>query len=372
MRTLKFLLQKEFRQIFRDKSLLPIIFILPMIQLLIMPLAANFDVKYINLAIVDNDHSPYAQQLISKIGASGYFHLKGNSASYKEALQLIEQGKADIILEIPPNFERDLVRENAKNILISADAINGMKGTLGSSYLNSVLADFNNGIRLKWISPQKINPRPTIEISSVNWFNPLLDYQIYMVPGILVILVTMVGGFIAALNIVREKEMGTIEQINVTPVKKWQFITGKLIPFWLIGMFDFSIGMLIARFVYGIIPVGSLAVLYLFLAVYLVAVLGVGLLISTYSDNQLQAMFVAFFFIMIFILMSGQFTPVENMPVWARWISRMTPVTYFVEVNRMLILKGSGLSDIKNQLFIEMGFAVVLNGWAILNYRKTS
>lgn len=372
MRTLKFLLKKEFRQIFRNKAILPIIFILPMIQLLIMPLAANFDVKYINIAIVDNDHSTYTQQLIAKIGSSGYFHIQGYNGSYKQALHLVESEKADIILEIPNGFERNLVREGAQKVFLSADAINGIKGSLGSAYLTSVLSDFNADIRLQLVQPQKVNAQPAIDVVPVNWFNPLLDYQQFMVPGILVILVTMVAGFISALNIVKEKEMGTIEQINVTPIKKWQFIAGKLIPFWLIGMFDFTVGLLIARFVYGVIPVGHLAVLYLFLAVYLVALLGFGLLVSTYSDNQLQAMFVAFFFIMIFILMSGLFTSVDNMPVWARAIARMTPVTYFMDVIRMIILKGSGFSDIKTQFFIELGFAVVLNGWAIINYRKTA
>jgi ABC-2 type transport system permease protein len=372
MRTLKFLLKKEFRQIFRNKAILPIIFVLPMIQLLIMPLAANFDVKYINIAIVDNDHSTYTQQLIAKIGSSGYFHIQGYNASYKEALRLVELEKADIILEIPNGFERNLVREGAQKVFLSADAINGIKGSLGSAYLTSVLSDFNADVRLQLVPPQMNNTQPTIDVVPVNWFNPLLDYQQFMVPGILVILVTMVAGFISALNIVKEKEMGTIEQINVTPIKKWQFIAGKLIPFWLIGMFDFTIGLVIARLVYGVIPVGHLAVLYAFLAVYLVALLGFGLLVSTYSDNQLQAMFVAFFFIMIFILMSGLFTSVDNMPPWARMIAHLTPVTYFMDVIRMIILKGSGFSDIKTQFFIELGFAVVLNGWAIINYRKTT
>jgi ABC-2 type transport system permease protein len=193
-----------------------------------------------------------------------------------------------------------------------------------------------------------------------------------MVPGILVLLVTIVSGFLSALNIVREKEIGTIEQINVTPIKKWQFIMGKMIPFWVIGMIDFTLGLLIARFVYGIIPVGSLLLLYAFLSVYLVALLGFGLLISTYSDNQLQAMFVAFFFIMIFLLMSGLFISIDNMPPWAKVIAQLTPVTHFIDVVRMVVLKGSGFSDIKMKFLYEVIFAVVLNGWAILNYRKTT
>ncbi|MVT08244.1 ABC transporter permease [Chitinophaga tropicalis] len=371
MRTLRLLLEKEFRQIFRDKGLLPVIFILPLIQLLIMPLAANFDVKNINLAVVDRDHSTYTQQLVSKIASSGYFHITGYHNDYTPALRQIEREKADIIMEVPAHFEQDLVKENKAFIYLAADAINGTKAGLGSAYLTSILADYNNEVRLKWL-PAQPAAAGTVDLRFSNWFNPYMNYRLFMVPGILVLLVTMVCGFIAALNIVKEKEIGTIEQINVTPVKKWQFIMGKMIPFWVIGMVDFTLGLLLARLVYGIIPVGNLALLYMFLAVYLVALLGFGLLISTYSDNQLQAMFVAFFFIMIFMLMSGLFVSVDNMPGWAKVIAMLTPVTHFVEVVRMIVLKGSKFSDIQFQLLVEVMFAVVLNGWAILNYRKTS
>jgi ABC-2 type transport system permease protein len=182
----------------------------------------------------------------------------------------------------------------------------------------------------------------------------------------------MIGGFITALNIVKEKETGTIEQINVTPVRKWEFIAGKLIPFWIIGMIVFTLGVLVCRLVYGIFPQGNIALLYLFAAIYLVALLGFGLLISTFCDNQIQAMFVAFFFMMIFMLMSGLFTSVESMPLWARTISRLTPITHFIRVVRMIILKGSGLADVKAELLYTIAFAVILNAWAIWNYRKTT
>jgi ABC-2 type transport system permease protein len=344
---------------------------MPMVQLLILPLAANLDVKHINLAVVDRDHSTYTQQLVSKIGSSGYFHIAGYHTDYAAALQEIAREKADIILEIPAHFEEDLVRENNAAIYVAADAINGTKAGLGSAYLNTILGDFNNEIRLKWI-PVQASATGMVDVTFSNWFNPNMNYRLYMVPGILVLLVTIVSGFLSALNIVREKEIGTIEQINVTPIKKWQFIMGKMIPFWVIGMIDFTLGLLIARFVYGIIPVGSLLLLYAFLSVYLVALLGFGLLISTYSDNQLQAMFVAFFFIMIFLLMSGLFISIDNMPPWAKVIAQLTPVTHFIDVVRMVVLKGSGFSDIKMKFLYEVIFAVVLNGWAILNYRKTT
>jgi ABC-2 type transport system permease protein len=364
MRTLRLLLEKEFRQIFRDKGLLPVIFIMPVIQLLILPLAANFDIKNLNIAVVDHDHSSYSRQLIAKIASSGYFHTVACDQSFTSAMQYIESEKADFILDIPADFEKNIIREGSQKIFIAANAINGTKAGLGSAYLTTIIADYNGQL--------KINPPTGIDIRSSNWFNPHMNYKLYMVPGILVLLVTMVCGFIASLNVVKEKEIGTIEQINVTPIKKWEFIMGKMIPFWVIGMVDFTMGLIVGWLVYGVVPEGSLLLLYAFLAVYLVALLGFGLLISTYSDTQLQAMFVAFFFIMIFLLMSGLFVSVDNMPDWAKVIAHLTPVTYFIDVMRMIVLKGSRFSDISTSFLIVIVFAIILNGWAILNYRKTA
>ncbi|HEY1870100.1 MAG TPA: ABC transporter permease, partial [Chitinophagaceae bacterium] len=307
MKRLRFILQKEFRQIFRDKTILAMMFALPIIQLIIMPLAANFEVKNVNIAFVDFDRSTYSQKLLNKIASSGYFRIVGNTISYADALQLIEKNEADIILEIPNGFERNLVREGSQQVNITADAINGTKSSIGGGYLTAVLADFNSSLDVNIKTPNRsaIAPMQSIEVTYSTWFNPLAEYKYYMVPGILVLLLTMIGGFITALNIVREKEIGTIEQINVTPIKKWEFILGKLIPFWIVGMIVFTVGLIAMYIVYGIFPKGSIPVLYLFAAVYLIALLGFGLLISTFSNNQLQAMFVAFFFMMIFMMMSG-------------------------------------------------------------------
>jgi ABC-2 type transport system permease protein len=276
-------------------------------------------------------------------------------------------------MEIPAGFDRDLVREGSQKIYIAVDAINGTKASLGTAYLTTIITDFNQEIRPRLGGKTTESmPAPMIETTCSYWFNPLGEYKFYIVPGVLVLLLTLIGGFISALNIVKEKEAGTIEQINVTPIRKWQFILGKLIPFWIMGMIVFTLGLLVTRLVYGIVPAGSLAVLYLFASVYLIALLGFGLLISTYSDNQLQAMFVAFFFMMIFMLMSGLFTTIESMPAWARTMADLTPITHFIKVIRMIMLNGSGLADIKAELFYEILFAVGLNGWAIWNYKKTA
>lgn len=373
MRILILLLQKEFKQIFRNKAILPLIFAIPIIQLSILPLAADYEIKNINISIVDHDHSPYSQKLINKIVASSYFKINDYGGSFDQSYQQFQKDKSDLILEIPVHFEKNLVSENQSSLFIAVNAINGTKATVGSAYLGGIVANFNNDIRIEWSQPQQQTPFPVIEITTQNWFNTFLNYPIFMVPGILVILVTMVCAYMCALNIVKEKEVGTIEQINVTPIKKYHFILGKLIPFWIIGLFIFSVGLFgVARIVYHIVPAGSLLVLYSFLSVYLIVMLGIGLIISTYSATQQQAMSLAFFFMMIFILMGGLFTSVDSMPQWAKWIAACNPVTYFIDVVRLVVLKGSGFADIKNHFVIMIGFAFLFNGWAILNYRKTT
>jgi ABC-2 type transport system permease protein len=370
MRSLKFLLQKEFRQIFRDKAILRIIFLMPIIQLLVLPWAADYEMKNINITVIDHDHSPYSRRLISKITASGYFILQDYTSSYNQSLMDVEKDKADLILEIPSSFEKKLIKEDESKLFVAVNAINGVKANLGGAYLASIIQNFNSDIRSEWIQFPRFNPELNINVVSSNWYNPQMNYKYFMVPGILVILVTMVGSFLASLNIVKEKEIGTIEQINVTPIKKYQFILGKLIPFWILGLIVLAIGLVISRIFYGIIPAGSLLVIFGFAAVYLLAVLGLGLLISTYTATQQQAMLISFFMMMIFILLGGLYTSIDSMPQWAQMITKINPVSYFIDVMRMVVLKGSGFADIKNQLLIVSGFAVLLNGWAVLSYRK--
>ncbi len=372
MKTLRFLLEKEFRQIFRDPSILRLIFVMPIIQLVILPWAADYEIKNIKLVIVDQDRSPASRQLISKVSSSGYFILTGYGSSFEAAMEQVEKDEADLVLEIPAHFDRDIIKENEANLFMALNAINGVKANIGGAYLKNIIGDFNRELRMKWIQFPRFNPETQIEVSPSNWFNPLMNYKYFMVPGILVLLLTMVGANLTAINIVREKEIGTIEQINVTPVRKHHFILGKLIPFWLLGLLVLSVGLLIARVVYGIIPLGSLLTIYAFAAVYLLAVLGLGLLISTYSATQQQAMLVSFFLMMIFILLGGLYTSIESMPRWAQYITRVNPVSYFIEVMRAVMLKGSGLKDIIPQLLTILGFALLFNGWAVYSYRKRS
>jgi ABC-2 type transport system permease protein len=370
MHMLRILLRKEFRQIFRNKAILRIAIFVPIVQFLILPQAASYEFKNINLVVVDHDHSSYSRLMISKIIGSGYFKLIENADSYQEAYSFVETDKADVVLEIPPHFERNLIRENGQKVFLAVNAINGTKAGLGGSYLGRIIADFNKDILLE-IAPAT-QGSSAMEIASTSWFNPKNNYKLFLIPGILAILVTMIGGFLTALNIVKEKEVGTIEQINVSPIRKRDFILGKLIPFWILANVVFTNGLVLGYFIYDIVPTGSILLLYFFVAVYLFAILGFGLLISTFCDTQQQAMFIMFFFMMIFMLMSGLFTPIESMPNWAQWIAACNPVTYLIQVVRMVMLKGSSLSDVLPQLGVISAMAVVLNTWAVLNYRKTS
>jgi len=373
MSILVHLLKKEFRQIFRNTTILRLIIAMPIVQLVVLPLAADYEIKNINISVVDHDRSAYSRELVSKIQASGYFKLNDYGNSFDKSFNEFQKDRSDLILEIPLHFEKTLHRENTASLLIAVNAINGTKAAVGSAYLSRIIADYNANIRSNWVPEPSMSTVPAIETTTLHWFNPMLNYPVFMVPGILVLLVTMVGVYMCSLNIVKEKEVGTIEQINVSPVKKSQFLLAKLIPFWVIGIVVFTLGLFgVARLVYGIVSVGSLLLLYSYLGIYLVALLGVGLLISTYSNTQQQAMSLAFFSMMIFILMSGLFTSIDSMPEWAQWVAKINPVTYFIDVVRLVVLKGSGFSDIVPHFVITLLMAGLFNGWALLNYRKTN
>jgi len=344
---------------------------MPVIQLIIIPFAADYEVRNINFSVVDEDNSMYAQRLIQKMDASVYFQLIEIPLGKDAALDAVGRGETDLILTIPEGFEKDVVAREGGTLFLAADAVNGMKAGLAMSYARQIIADYNREIRSEWIPVMPRGVLPRIEIQSAAWYNPHTDYHMFMVPGILAVLVTMVGSFLTALNIVSEKEGGTIEQINVTPVSKFAFILGKLIPFWVLGLVSIIIGIGVGYLVYGLWPVGSVIAILTFAAIYLIAVLGIGLLISTIADNQQQATLIAFFFMMLFILMGGLNTPVESMPEWAQWIARLNPPTYFIKAIRSVYLTGSSLWDLRWDIVITLGFAVFFNTLAILNYRKT-
>lgn len=369
---IRYLIEKEFKQIVRNKFLPKLFVMLPTVMLLIMPWAANQEVKGLKLSVVDNDHSTYSQRLVQKADASQYFTLTDVSLSNEEALHSVESGDADLILEIEDDFEKNLQNTGIGRIMISANAVNGSKSGLGSSYLGSIVTDFaadlreENGMNHAAQRGQKFSTAPYYQ------FNPHLDYKVFMVPALMVMMLTLLSGFLPALNIVGEKEKGTIEQMNVTPVGKFPFILSKLIPYWVVGFLVLSYSMLLAWLVYDLVPVGNLLTIYLFTSIYILVVSGLGLVISNNSATMQQALFIMFFFLMIFILMSGLFTPVGSMPDWAQYLTRLNPLRYFIEVMRMVYLKGSAFAELLPHFRALCLFAIVLNVWATLSYRKSS
>jgi ABC-2 type transport system permease protein len=370
MRTLLYILQKEFTQVFRDKRMLGIIIMIPIMQMLILVYAANLDVKNVDLVVVDQDQSQNSRELINKFSGSPFFRYYGSTFNEEEADALLKNDKADMILKIPAKFEETLLRENKASLQIILNAINGTAAEISSGYAQAVIMDFNRNLIAQTYNLAEVKSAGTINTVTRYLYNDLLDYKHYMAPGILVILVTIIGMFLSGMNLVKEKEIGTTEQLNVTPIKKWQLIAGKLIPFWVIALFDLAFGLLIARIFFNLPIEGNLLVLFSYAAIYLVGVLGAGLLVSTFADNQQQVLFIGFFFMMIFVLMGGIFTPVQSMPYWAQVLDKFNPVCYFMEVTRMVLLKGSGFADITSQLLFSAIFGFLMLMFSILMYRK--
>jgi len=368
---LSYLLEKEFKQFLRNSFLPRLVIALPFVALAIFPLIANLDVKNLVLAVIDNDRSQTSRQVGEKIASSGYFRIYDYFSDSKSALQSIEKGDADILLEIPPKFEENLNRENSGNLMISANAVNAMKGGLGSAYLTGIIADYNRELITKQF-PEAAKAKPAVEVRPLFRFNPNLSYKVFMIPALMAMMLTMICGFLPTLNIVSEKENGTIEQMNVTPVGKFTLIISKLIPYWVAGFVVATLCMFTAFLFYGMLPKGSILLIYLFAIVFVLCISGFGLIVSNYANNIQQAIFIMFFFIMTMIFLSGLFTPFQNMPQWAQIMGNVSPLKFFIQSLRMIYLKGATFMDMQHLFYPLCGLAVFFNGWAVLSYRKKS
>ncbi|GHV10479.1 ABC transporter permease [Bacteroidia bacterium] len=375
---LKYLIEKEFKQIFRNSFIPKILLVLPLMVILVFPWAANQEITDMKVVLVDNDHSTLSRRLTEKIAASTYFHLQNVTTSYDEALYLIEEETADIILAIQPNFEKELLTQGVTTVRIAANAVNIMKGGLGSGYMSNIVRDFSEDVQGEYkvqgegYRVQGMSPTLNLVPCTLYRFNPFNDYKVFMIPALLVMLLTIICGFLPTLNIVSEKEIGTIEQINVTPVSKIAFILAKLIPNWIMGLVIMSVYMLLAMLIYGLTPAGNLLTIYISALVYILVVSGLGLVISNYSSNIQQAMFLMFFFLIIMILLSGLFTPIASMPHWAQVVTLFNPLRYFVEIMRMVYLKGSHISQLTSQLGSLLCFVVFFNVLAVISYKKNN
>lgn len=372
MRTIAYLIRKEFIQIFRDKFISKAIFGIPIVQLLILVPAVTFEIKDIRMCIVDKDMSPVSRAIVSKLQGSEFFIINQSTFSDVEADNYLHANKGDLVLKIPDGFGNTLYTENQARVMVLTNAINATSAQLSWAYMAGILRDYNTELVLESIHSKAVSPLPRINISNRFWYNPGLNYKFYMLPGVLVLLVTAIGLLLAGLNVVKEKESGTIEQINVTPIRRYQFVIAKLVPFLIIGIIDLAFGILLGKLFFSIPFEGSLVLLFGFAILYLIAVLGLTLFFSALSSTQQQFLFVIFFILMIFVLMSGIFTPAESMPLWAQKFNKVNPAAYFVRVIRMVMLKGSGLNDIMPDIRGMIVIAASTITMAIFAYRKTA
>jgi ABC-2 type transport system permease protein len=376
MKTLKFLIEKEFKQMFRNPLIPKMIVLYPIMTILVFPWAISFEIKNIKIDVVDNAKSTYSQRLTDKVAASKYFILNETPLNYQTAMLNIENGKTDMILEIPATFDKDIVKSQSSSVGVAVNSVNGTLGLLGSNYIMQIVNDFSSELRgelINTLPPQSrasLMKTPQIEIVPQYRYNPELDYKNFMIPGFMVLLLTLICGILPALNIVIEKENGTIQQINVTPVSRINFILAKLIPFWVVGIIVLIISVTVAYLLYGLWPMGNITVILISAMIYIVSISGLGLIISNYSETLQQATFLVMFFILILILLGGIFTPVSSMPLWAQAIAAINPFNYLTETFRMIYLNGSTLRDISNNLLALAIIAAVVNSWAVFSYKK--
>ena len=345
--TLKYLIQKEFLQIRRNAFLPKLIIMFPIVIMCVMPWVMQMEVKNIVVDVVDIDHTVESQRLVQQIAASNYFIFGGQKATYAEAVKDIEKGRADVILEI-----RD------GKYLIAANAVNGTKGSMGSAYLSQIVTS----------RQQIVNS----QLSILNLYNKGQNYKLFMIPALFAIVMMLMTGFLPTLNIVGEKEAGTIEQINVTPVSKWSFILAKLIPYWLIALFVITVCLLLSWFVYGITPAGPLWLVYVLAMLLALFFSSFGLIVSNYSDTMQQAMFVMWFFVVSIMLLSGLFTPTRSMPQWAYLTTYINPMHYFIDAIRTVFIRGGGLHETAHQVLALAGIGMLMGCWAVQSYKKNS
>lgn len=367
MRAFIVLVQKEFLQIRRNPFLPRLIIAFPILIMLLMPLIMTMDVRNVNVAVVDLDRSTVSRRIASHIEASEFLTLALTTSEYLLAIDALEQGEVDVIVQIPTDFERDMTIATPERISITANAVNATKGGMGMQYIVQTIAKTLTELRSEK-NPAKLSELVTIE----NRYNPTLNYRHYMIPALMIMLFILICGFLPALSIVGEKESGTIEQINVTPISRFMFILSKLVPYWIIGLFVVTVAMLVARLVYGLAPVGSIGAIYFGALLFILTISGFSLTIANFSETMQQAMFVMFFFIMIFMLMSGLLTPVDSMPVWAQRFTLILPPRYFVEILRSVYLKGTTVIELWTNYAALGIFVIIFNTLAALTYKKQS
>jgi ABC-2 type transport system permease protein len=380
VRSLRVLLTKEFLQIRRDAVILRMLLVMPLLQLLVLANAATFEIRGADLWVVDQDRTPAARALVDQFTGTTRFSVAGYSIDSRAGDDAMLRGSANAILVIPPAFERDVVRDRVASLQLVLNAENGSQAGLIQAYASEIIARYAAELGRTRLPLRRavgtgserapVRGQPAIEIRTRARYNTSLDYQRFMVPGILVQLITLIGTLMTSLNIVREKEAGTLDQLNVTPIRPAVFIAAKLLPLWIIGLVEFAGGLVIARVIFSAPIEGSVLLLLVGAAIYLLGALGLGLWVSTVSDTQQQALFVTFSLMMVYLLMSGLFTPVRAMPGWVQGVAQLNPMMHFISMVRAVLLKGAGLGDVWRQLLALALLGTSMLALSVSQYRK--
>jgi len=370
---LKQMLIKELIQVVRDKRTRLILIVPPILQMLVFGYAANFDIRNVSTAIVDLDHSQQSRELVSRFTSSPYFNVERQLSDAQDAHELIESGSTTLVLEIDAGFAQKLGKGETAPLQLIVDAINSNTALLASAYVSQVALRFEQQMqqdRIYRIAPQVIEQLPAIQLQQRPWYNPDLSSRWFFVPGVIGSLTTLLVITLTSFAIVREREIGTLEQIMVTPIRPVEFILGKTLPFFLIGLFDALLIGIVGTFWFHIPFRGHISVLLIGAVLFLICMLGVALLISTVSSTQQQAMVTSFFVIMPFITFSGFAFPISAMPQWMQNLSYAIPLRYFLVVLRGTYLKGVGMDVLWPQMGAMAGIGLTLLTVAVLRFRK--
>ncbi|MFL6716009.1 MAG: ABC transporter permease [Burkholderiaceae bacterium] len=366
---------KEFIQLKRDRLTFGMIVGIPLIQLLLFGFAINSDPRNLPTAVVMADPGPFARSYLAAMGASGYFRIVG-SVDERQAARLLDQGRVQFVVTFPPGLHRDLVRGNPAIVLVEADATDPMATGNAIAVLNqlgsSVFAPDLPGTQVQHVQPvQQVQPGRTLEVRVHRRYNPEALTAYNVVPGLLGVILTMTMVLMTGLAMTRERERGTFENLLATPATPLEVITGKIIPYALIGLVQVSLILLAARWIFDVPMLGSLVLLYAVVLLFICANLTLGMTFSSIARNQLQAMQMTFFFFLPSILLSGFMFPFRGMPEWAQAVGSVLPLTHFLLLVRGILLKGNGLALLWPQIWPLLLFTAVVLMLGLLTYRRT-
>jgi ABC-2 type transport system permease protein len=363
MTTIIKFIAKEFQQFRRDPKMFGIILVAPVIQLIFLGYAANLDVENVKMVVFDQDRTSTSREFIKRFTGSGYFEIVDNVSSYKELETKIDRAEAILGLVISQDFEKNIARRQPASLQAIFEGSDGNQAAIAAGYVQMIVAKYSKDIVTEFmnISGRKISHAGNLSAEVRVWYNPEMKTRNYMVPGIVGLLVSLVTLVLTSLAIVKEKEIGTMEQLIVTPIKPYQLIAGKLIPFTILGLISVIIVLLAMRIIFAIPVKGSEPFLLFSALLYILSTLGIGLFISTISKTQQQAMMIAIFAVMMpMIFLSGFAFPIENMPKVIQFISHIIPLKYFNTIIRGVILKGLGFVDLWFEALILLMMGLVI------------